>query len=172
MKRRLNGLRSSQENGFTVIELVIVVGILSILLVIAALLMRNMLGKARVEEETKRMYTDFTDARTRAMNRNRVQFAIVTPAANQYQIWEDTNPGPDGDGSQTAADTLLSQVIITDQLVSVLGTITFDTRGLISPQNGTIHIVNNFGSTFDCIAISTTKMRLGRWDGVANCVSQ
>jgi prepilin-type N-terminal cleavage/methylation domain-containing protein len=171
MKRCVKGLQSLQEHGFSLIELVVVAGVISILLVIGGLSMRSMLGKARVEEEIKRMYTDLTDARTRAMNRNRVHFARVTAAANQYQIWEDTSPPPDGDGSWSSADTKLSQVITTDQIVSALGTITFDTRGLISPQNGTIQIVNNFGSVVDCIAISTTKMRLGRLIG-ANCVSQ
>jgi prepilin-type N-terminal cleavage/methylation domain-containing protein len=177
--------RDMKKNGFTLIELLVVMIILVILLAIVGLSMRNWLGKARVEEEVKQMYADFLTARTQAMNYNRMQFVQIN-LPNQYRIWDDRNPGPDGNGTleplvpasipgaQPGGDWLALQVNTNDALSlspGGLAQFSFDTKGLIS-QSGSIRITNTFGAATDCIVLSATRIRLGRWDGVANCVSQ
>jgi type II secretion system protein H len=167
-----------KKSGFTIIELIVVMAILGILLAIVGLSMQNWLGKARVEEQIKQMYADLSNARARAMNNNRVHFVVLNAAANQYQVWEDTNTAPDGNGALETAggDTRTLQI---DNRVELTTTIipgggfhfSFNTRGIIS-NNGTIRMgsVNNFGAMVDCIAVSATRIRLGRWNG-ANCTS-
>lgn len=162
-----------KTNGFTLLEVLVVVLLIGILAGIAGFSARDWLGRARVEEQTKQMYADLSNARARAMNNNRVSFVVLDAALNRYQIWEDTNPGPDGNGTLEAGggDALRLQV---DGRVELWTNIipgglpfhfSFDNRGIIS-NNGTVRIgsVNNFGAAIDCIVVSATRIRLGRWN--------
>ena len=175
MKRFQNRPAYAVINGFTITELLIVISIIAILLAVAGLFMRRMVVQARVEQQAQQIYADLVYARSRAMNYNRIQFVLLTPANSQYQIWDDTFPAPDGDGILTTApgnDTLVTSTITRDQLwVNPAGFTQFqlDNRGIVS-GTGTIGLTNVYQAAFDCIAVSPTRIRLGRWDGVANCV--
>lgn len=182
-------MRCTALNGFTLVELLVTMAILSILFAIAGLSMRSWLGKASAEEQIKQMYADCVNARSRAMNRNRSHFVeIVLP--NQYRIWEDTNPAAtDGNNAlenivpgtipgAAGGDTLLLRKITTWNLTSGgIVQFTFDPRGGISwlpgnIPNARVQIQSIFNPAVDCISLSATRIRLGRWDGAANCVSQ
>lgn len=173
-------MRCITRNGYSLIELLVVIAIIVILAAIVGLSMSSWLGKASTEEQIKQMYADCVNARTRAMVKNRTHFVeIVLP--NQYRIWEDTNTPPDGDGIlqnivpptipgfAAGGDTLLMRKNTTENL-ALAGQFTFDTRGQISP-NGTVRIQSIFSPAVDCISLSATRIRLGRWNG-ANCISQ
>ncbi len=168
MKHVRSGYEAFSNRGFTLIEIVVVVGILVILLAIGGFQMTSWMSKARVEEETKQMYADLTNARTGAMNRSRMHF--VRMSQSQYVIWEDTSPGPDGNGTlETGSDRQVLQVNLKDRLLSAptFTAMSFDPKGIILGA-GTIQIQNAYGSMYDCITISSTRIRLGRMQG-GNC---
>ena len=173
MKRFQDRPTYAAMNGFTIVELVVVIAIVAILLAVAGLAMQSMLIKARVEQQAQQIYADLVYARSRAMNYNRIQFVQITLANSQYQIWDDTFPAPDGDGILTpGSDTLVTSTITRDQLwVNPAGFIQFqvDNRGVIS-GTGTVGLTNIYKAAFDCVSVSPTRIRLGRWDGNANCV--
>ena len=119
----------------TLVELMTVVAILGVLMVILGFSFQGWLAKYKVEEETKRFYTDLSDARARAMQKKRVTF--VDLAAKQYRTFEDTNTAPDGNGTlETAADTRVANVstnyIITPTLTGGVTQFAFDREGLAS----------------------------------------
>ena len=166
MKVFLNRLSHTMSKGFTVIELLVVVLIMGVLLGIVGFQMKTWLGKARVEGEIQQMYADLTNARIRATNRNRSHFVVMS--LNQYQIWEDTNPAPDGNGTLETAggDTLVQQTSLRDSLLSAATypLFTCGSKGFMSNLS-TIQIQNDYGAMYDCIEISQTRIRLGRWQG-------
>src|SRR6266511_686232 len=77
-----------KDSGFSLLELLTVIVIISVLIAIAALNGREWMERYQVEGQIKEMYADLMNARVSAMQRNRVFF--VTLAANQYTIYEDT----------------------------------------------------------------------------------
>jgi prepilin-type N-terminal cleavage/methylation domain-containing protein len=174
----------NKNSGFTIIELIVVLGIIAILLAIAVISGRDALNKYRVESQTKQMYADLMNARVSAMSKNRKYF--VTPAATQYTIYEDTNNGPDGDGVlQAASDRQVMQrnlnptyAVTMIPAAAVVDTINFDQRGLVSWSLGinavptveqqTIHVTASYGAAYDCIDMSPIKIRMGAWNG-ASC---
>jgi prepilin-type N-terminal cleavage/methylation domain-containing protein len=172
---------SSTEGGFSLLELIVVIAIVMILAAVAGMNMSSWLGKARVEEQIKRMYADLVSARMRAMNNNRLQFVRLNTAQKQYQIWDDTSGGPDGNGvldTTAPADTLVVQVNCSDTLwTNIAGTppqFNFNAKGLISgltSANDTMRVVSTYGPVVDCVALSSTRIRMGRWDGASStCV--
>lgn len=165
-------LTMKNSPGFTLMEVLIVMIIISIIVSIGVISGRAQIGKARVEQEVRQLYTDLVSARMSAMNRSRNQFLVVNAALRRYEIWEDTNPAPFGNEQQTAADTRLVQTTMNNLITVVTGTspFAFDTRGLASPS-GTLRIGDGgFNPRVDCITISATRIRIGRFEGGA-CVS-
>lgn len=163
------------EKGFTLIEMIIVVAIIGILLGIAAISGRNWLDRYKVEGQTKQLYADLMNARVRAMQKNRTCF--VTLAANQYAIYEDSWPSPDGNGNLdpgAGQDRLVTRTTAQYALVSS-PTITFTTNGLTSLPTPTTIIDIRCQSTAspasDCIELSLTRILMGKWNGTT-CIAQ
>ncbi len=169
------------KNGFTLIELIVVLGIIFILLAIAGISGKAWLDKYRVETQMKEMFVDLMHARVSAMQRNRLHIVTFNPsvaAATQYTIYEDTNPLPDGDGAlQTASDRQVMQKNINPIYAVQTGAIRIDfnpkglvSAGLVDTQT-TVRVNGSFGSAYDCIVISLTRIRMGAWDGT-DCIVQ
>ena len=166
-----------KDNGYSLIELVVVIAILGTLLGIAGLSGKMWLDRYRVEGQTKEMFTDLMNARASAMQKNRMYF--VNFAGTQYTIYEDTNPGPDGDGSLDAADRPMMQKNTQYPTVPALGgsatSFSFDRNGLVSlattTEAGTLHFDSGAGPACDCVKLFATRILIGKWSG-GNCVAQ
>jgi prepilin-type N-terminal cleavage/methylation domain-containing protein len=168
-----------RQDGFSLIELIVVMGILVILVSIAGYYGHDALVGSQAENQTREMFSDLMNARVSAMQKNRVFF--VTLAANQYAIYEDTYNAAsptslDGDGNlQAGNDRLVKQKATTYALYS-FGTTTFNfapcgTCDLSSGPTNTIHIVSTSAPSFDCIILSTTRLLMGKWNGT-DCNAQ
>ena len=135
------------KKGFTLVELMIVIAIVSTLLVIAAVSGRAWINRYNVETLIKKMETDLLSAKVSAMQRNRMYFATLTPT--QCTIYEDTDTQPNGDGQlKPALDRLVSQTAIDPKYSFTIdangGQITFDTRGIASIVSGPIGTQVNY----------------------------
>jgi len=156
--RRLRDIR-----GMTLIELMTVVAILGVLLVVLGFSFQGWLAKYRVEDQTKRLYADISDARARSMQKKRMTFVRLD--ANRYRTFEDTNTAPDGNGAlDLAADTAVADTN-TAYTIDPTMTFSFDREGLAS-FTGSIRLVStNLSPDYDCITVQTTRIRIGRFDG-------
>jgi prepilin-type N-terminal cleavage/methylation domain-containing protein len=168
-----------KDRGVTLVELLIVVSIIGLLIIAMGFSYEGWMGNYRLESQTKDLYFDLTDARTSAMTRHRMHFAILD--TQQYTIIEDTNPPPDGDGVLDAGDFQVFQKQYEyDYSLGVVGagilpqTITFDTRGLmqwIPAQTAiTFRFINTRDPDFDCIVIGQSRIWMGQFNPTTvNC---
>lgn len=164
-----------KNSGITLIELIVVISIIGILVVALGFSFQGWVGGYRIEVQTKEMYADLMNARARAMQRNRAHFADF-PSATSYRIREDTNE--DNNPDSLAGDTILPTFpktvgySLSVSLAGVGTTITFDSRGIVSP-NGNISFTSPSGVTpdYDCIVLFSTRINMGKWNGAA-CVAK
>ncbi len=175
MAKRYRGKLSKiqEEDGFSMIELIVTVSIIVILVAIVTIQVPGMITRYNVERQIKEMYSDFMTAREKAMTRNRIHF-VTFPAARQYSIYEDTNPSPDGDGTlQVNNDARILQKTTRYDIVATLADnsaplkTTFNQNGIIT-NLGNIRLSSTVKADYDCILLAPTRISLGKYDGT-NC---
>jgi prepilin-type N-terminal cleavage/methylation domain-containing protein len=164
-----------RDSGVTLIELLAVVSIIGLLIVAMGFSYEGWMGNYRLESQTKELYFDLSDARSLAMTRNRIHWAVLED--QQYTIFEDTNLPPDGNGIlEPASDTqvLQKRYEYGYELLGVTAalpqTITFETRGLMDWVPVGNEITFRFDNTrdpdFDCLVIERSKIWMGEYEAV------
>jgi prepilin-type N-terminal cleavage/methylation domain-containing protein len=172
-----------RNKGFTLVELLIIIAIMGFLAAIAAPNLTNFVRKNRIENQTRRIYSDLGNTRVRAMSTNRAHCLVFQPAPfNHYQVISDTNGN--GQCDAVPADTEIMRRAGIDivpftfsNAVPARETITenlggraiFNARGLAT-QLGTVCVTAaNIQPARNCIVINPTWIRLGRLPLGAQC---
>jgi type IV fimbrial biogenesis protein FimT len=131
-----------KNEGFTTIELLLVVGLMAILMSIAALSYLSMRPAMRLNGASRQMMGDLMMARMKAVNENN-DFKVIFIDSQQYQILDDD----DGDGTIDAGEWSTTKDIQDNYpgvTLSASTDPTFFPRG--SANNATITLSNMTGS--------------------------
>ncbi|MBA4373432.1 MAG: hypothetical protein C0402_11305 [Thermodesulfovibrio sp.] len=153
-----------REQGTTLIELSMVLGVIGVLIATTALAYQGWLGRYKVEKATCELYTDLMQARLLAIQTNRHHFAVLNDFS--YSIAEDTNDS----GSRDSGDRLLPNFPkpLTHLLCKngIGNGLTFDKRGMIS-QIRTLWFTSSTYPDYDCMKISRSRIVVGQYEGGA-----
>ncbi|MEW6569834.1 MAG: prepilin-type N-terminal cleavage/methylation domain-containing protein [Nitrospirota bacterium] len=171
-----------RQDGLTLIELLIVITIIGILIVVSGFEFSGWMARYKVESEIKDLYTDLSNARTLAMQRNINYFLRLNSAATkEYSAYEDTN----NDDACCAGDTKIGRLSKQNRSHDIAWNgggvvdIGMDRRGIFEPSTAplgiNIWLLKDDGTTYgnsevdyDCIVIAPTRISMGKYDG-ATC---
>jgi prepilin-type N-terminal cleavage/methylation domain-containing protein len=162
-----------KDEGITLVELLVVIAIIGVLVTAFGFSFEGWFERYKAESQIKEMYVDLMNARARAMQRSRVHF-VSLPAATKYEVYEDTNTAPDGNGTlETGADTLLLDKDTRFGMSASVADFSFNRDGTVS-GSGSIWVDSSEvtdAPDYDCIEFSTTRINMGIWNGTA-CVQK
>ena len=129
----------NQQKGFTLIELIIVMGIMGILATIAAPSFQNYIRNQNLKTAARGITSDFFATREQALSEN-VRYRITfDQAGNSYTIARGTAAGAPYVDQQTKLMTSYASYIKVDADQVVF----FQTRGTVTACNFTISNTNN-----------------------------
>jgi Tfp pilus assembly protein FimT len=130
--------------------------------------------KYNLESQVKEIYTDLMNARLTAMHQNTTH--LVTLSANKIRGFEDTDGDGVGDnalciwnrGKDDPVDATCSnnkslsyKNLAFPSTWSGTTTLEFNPRGL-SNSNNTICVFSTYNPSYDCIVVSSTRIRMGK----------
>jgi len=161
----MNYLKNNK--GFTLVELLIIIGIIIALLSIAGYAYNAYMVRYNIEKEIKELYADLMTARMRALQENQQYLIQLTATSYTTYIDEDEDGAVDDPG-----DTLVDDLSKSNLPYEITGAniITFDQRGLANVLNS-IRISQDNDAEYDCINVSRTRVKLGKWDG-SDCINK
>lgn len=159
-----------KDRGVTLIELLVVISVIGILAVALGFSYVGWQGRYKVEKAIKEIHTDLMTARSMAMTRNRDYF-VTFPAVTSYSVIADA----DDDGvADDAALPTFPKTLEYPVNSWTGGTIVFDRRGIVEPSltptGNTIRLTvpADVDPDYDCIAISQTRIAMGKWNGTTS----
>lgn len=154
------------RRGFTLIEVIVVTGLIGILLSIATLQFGDYLRKGAIERQAKEMYADVMATRTAAVTQRSPKGVTITPTTITFV---------DG-GSGNSTRTLTKPVTWAGKSSGDSGMlILFDERGtfdIANDGNTAICIEPSMASArYDSIVIYPTRIQLGKVTFGGECTS-
>jgi prepilin-type N-terminal cleavage/methylation domain-containing protein len=162
-------LRSS---GFSLIELLITIGLMGILMSAATFSFNSWQTKNRIEAQTREILTNLEEARIKSFTQKKIHGIIFKPSSYVMRSYSTESQYSPIENALTRGD-----VISTSNLKYGLtlggttaditnATILFDTTGFTSAATGFTVVVNpvSAASSVNCLAISAARVNMGKWN--------
>lgn len=172
----------AKRDGFSLIELIVVLVIIGIIIAISSLNFSQMNRKSQIEKQTRELFTDVNAARTESMFRKKRHAIVINTAATGYTFkrYSSANESLANGEIITSKSTVYTMSDVAGGTI-VNEVLAFDTTGIAYNFDGDVIdganpvIIRfepiNSGAVFDCVDIRATSTNLGRLNSGA-CVPQ
>lgn len=158
-----------RRNGFSMVELLIVIAIAGILMALSTMYFKGMQTRSATEKQVRTMYTDLMAAKSQAMFQKTTRFIRVT--ATGYSIYATANIT----AAPLSTTTLKFPVIFGPS--SDANLLFFNEKGIASLQTSDLNatkeavcIQPNDPNLLTSIVISPTRIQMGRRNQGGACV--
>jgi len=159
----------SHASGFTLVELIITVAIVSTLLALSTIAFRDWMLKSRVEAQTREMFADFNQVRVRAMTTKLRHKIIITPGSYIFQFYSSEDEPPAGGktipgGTRTVFYRLKKNA---SDFYTGAEFYEVDQRGMIDMTGAVnnvipIYLDYNGNASVDCLNLTATRVNFGK----------
>jgi prepilin-type N-terminal cleavage/methylation domain-containing protein len=144
------------RNGFSLVELIVTIAVMSTLLAIATMQFNSSSKKTQIETEVRELYIDLMDARSQAfLLKTQRSFGVT---ATGYKVY----PQPEGHGTPLVQKTVKQQVTF-----NYSEFVNFDSRGVATAVSPLVVCVEPAGNAavVDSIMMSQTMIQIGKRTG-------
>lgn len=157
---------TSESNGFSLLEVIVVVLIISTLVALGTLNFSQWQLKSQIEQLTRQFYTDVNSARLQAIFKKKPQGIVLNPTSYTFYQYSSENENTAGAINGTTGSKV-SSLNFTHQMSNMDGSavanqmVVFNIQG-ITTNTATIR-VNPVGSgaSYDCVVIGAARTSLG-----------
>ena len=162
-------MKRLHTSGFTLVEIVITIGIMAILFGIVSLNFNTMQKKYAIENQAKEIMADFSNLRMSAIQTKSTQMAVMSLNPKVISFRKYSSDTPTASTGVLMATKYLKYAVSNNPTGTPACTdILFDQRGFSGAAWTTIYIQPvSSGAIFDCLVISPAHINLGQYNGTS-----
>jgi len=165
-----------KESGFSLVELMVVIGITAILLSIGTLNFSSWQRKSQIERQAREMLADFNSARSESIFRKKRHSIVLNSTATGYVFkrYSSENENRTTGGSVLFTKTSSYQYAKEAGASAADQIFQFDILGFnATPADLDTIRINpvDSGAAFDCLVISASRTNIGKMEG-GSCVQK
>lgn len=161
-----------RQEGFSLVEILVAMTIMSILLSVATLNYNSMKRKADIEKQTREIYASIIGTRLTAMQNKQRSIIFFEPNRYQFKVYSSSaEPKTAGVVRSTVTLPFTIQKVTTGlvDFDSTNNELEFDTNGMTTDNMtfATTPVFYNEGT--NCIVVHTVRTNIGRMSSATNC---
>ncbi len=159
------------ESGFSLVELIVVIGVIGILLSIVSINFNSWLVKNRVEAQVREMATDFSELRVKAFTNKQRHSITINKQSYVFKSYSSENELQLSGGTVLPAGTHTVQFPLKKSSGADFDgiVIEIETRGMSTSTKTSIYLdYQNASPNIDCLTIHTMRINPGKKNG-SNC---
>jgi len=167
--------KCSLQAGFSLIEMVVVLGIAAIFMAIATFSFHSFNVKTNIESQVKQMAIDLNQMRMRAITAKKIQGVKLTEFSYTFydysSVYDNNTTKPLPGGAHTVRTSQLSALPSTKFANSVFQ---IDAQGMLLGSNSqTIYLLGGYNvGSVNCVLLTATRALTGKQNASGGCDAQ